>query len=529
MSMTVPFRTALVVTALAATTLVAQSESLDLPTIARLRQEGYARSQVMDHIGWLADVYGPRMTGTPALARASEWAMKQMTAWGLENVHQEKFAFGQGWSVVRFSAHLLEPQVQPLAGVPRAFSPSMPAPVTADVVRVSIGAEADFARYRDKLRGKIVLMQPARAVTMLEGPIVLRLGERELKEAAETTPVPPAAAATADAAFADKVQAFLVAEGVAALLDRGADGVMEAGGSDLSWVTQRTDGGTIFPGTGGSRDPKAPRRVPSATLAVEHYNRLVRLLERGVPVKLELDIRTEIYPERDGNGINTIGEIRGTDVADEVVMLGAHLDSVHAAQGATDNATGSAAMLEAMRLIKAVGAKPRRTIRIALWAAEEQGLLGSRAYVKAHFADRETMQLQPEHAKLSAYFNLDNGTGRIRGIWLQGNLAVGPIFEQWMAPLRDLGVTTIGPRPVASTDHASFDEVGLPGFQFMQDRLEYNSRTHHSNMDTVDRVQRDDMVQQATVAAIFAYDAAMRPEKLPRKLLPTSTKRTGTP
>jgi Zn-dependent M28 family amino/carboxypeptidase len=220
------------------------------------------------------------------------------------------------------------------------------------------------------------------------------------------------------------------------------------------------------------------------------------------------------------NGFNTIAELPGTDLASEVVLLGAHFDSHPFATGATDNATGSAAMMEALRILKTIGAKPRRTIRVALWGGEEQGLLGSRAYVREHVADVETMSLKPEHSKISAYFNSDNGTGRVRGVWLQSNMAARAIFEQWMAPLKDLGVTILGPRSVTATDHVSFDDAGIPAFQLLVDRLEYNARTHHSNMDTFDRVQRDDMIQQATVIAVFAYDAAMRDEKLPRKTLP---------
>jgi Zn-dependent M28 family amino/carboxypeptidase len=247
---------------------------------------------------------------------------------------------------------------------------------------------------------------------------------------------------------------------------------------------------------------------------------MIRILERGVPVKVELNIRAQFHDETGKNGFNVIGEIPGSDLANEVVMIGAHFDSHHAGTGATDNAAGSAAMMEVMRILKAVGAKPRRTIRIALWGGEENGLLGSRAYVREHFADPATMQLKPAHEQLAAYFNIDNGTGRIRGIWLQGNLAVKQIFQQWIEPLGDLGVNLIGPRSVTSTDHLAFDAVGLPAFQFIQERLEYNSRTHHSNMDTVDHVQRDDMAQMATVATVFAYNAAMRSEKLPRKALP---------
>ena len=294
---------------------------------------------------------------------------------------------------------------------------------------------------------------------------------------------------------------------------------MTAGGSELSWNTQRPDGGTIFPTGSGPRGADAGTGVPSVTLAVEHYNRLVRLLERGVPVKVELNIDVKFHDETTPNGFNIVAEIPGVDpvVKDEIVLLGAHFDSVAAGTGATDNATGCAAMMEAVRILQAIGVKPRRTIRIALWGGEEQGLLGSRAYVREHLGDVATMQLKPAHAKLSAYFNSDNGTGRVRGVWLQDNLAVRPIFEQWIAPLRDLGVVALGPRSVTSTDHVSFDAIGLPAFQFMVDRLEYNSRTHHSNMDVYDRVQRDDMVQHATVIAVFAYNAAMRDEMLPRK------------
>jgi hypothetical protein len=317
-----------------------------------------------------------------------------------------------------------------------------------------------------------------------------------------------------------RIQQFYKDEGVVALFNRGSDSDMAAGGSDLSWSQQRPDGGTIFPSGSGSRGADAGSGLPIVTLAVEHYNRMVRVLEKNQLVKVALDIQTTFYDEpAEGNGFNTIAELPGVDpvLKEEVVLLGAHFDSVAAGTGATDNATGSAAMMEALRILKAVGATPRRTIRIGLWGGEEQGLLGSRAHVREHFGDVSTMALKPEHEKLSVYFNSDNGTGRVRGIWLQSNPAVEPIFRQWMAPLADLGVTAVGPRSVASTDHSSFDAIGLPAFQFMVDRLEYNSRTHHSNMDTFDRVQRDDMIQQATVIAVFAYNAAMRDDKLPRK------------
>jgi hypothetical protein len=495
---------------------------VDLGTVSRLKQEALSRSQVMDHVSWMSDVYGPRVTGTPNYIRAAEWAMKRLNEWGLSNVHQERFAFGQGWRVERFAAHIIVPEPQPIIGFPRTYSPSTKGTISGDVVRVDIQTETDLARYQGQLKDKIVLPQPARAVRMLEGRLVLRMDETDISEAL-TTPIPAAPDAPgAPGAGAARVSParlaeFFVAEGVAAVLERGSDSDVSAGGSDLSWTTQRVDGGTIFPGSGGGRDPKTPPQVPSATIAVEHYNRMMRILDKKQPVRVELNIQTTLYPEDPAtpNGINIIAEIPGTDLANEVVIMGAHFDTTPGATGATDNATGSAAMMEALRVIKTLGVRPRRTIRLALWAGEEQGLLGSRAYVAQHYGtgDKPTAA----HANIVAYYNLDNGTGKIRGIWGQGNLGAMALFRQWIESVRDLGVEFVGPRSVGATDHASFDSQGIPGFQFMQERFEYNSRTHHSNMDFVDRVQREDLVQQATVAAVFAWYTANWPEKLPRK------------
>ena len=499
-------------------------EKIDLAMIGKIRDEGLNRSQVMDHISWLSDVYGPRLTGGPGIMQASEWVLARFAEWGLANPHREPFPFGQGWSLVRFSAHLVEPQVEPLIGFPSSWTPGTNGPVVADVVRAEIATEADFEKYRGKLKGRIVLTQPARAVRMLEGPFVLRMTEKDFEEAA-TVPPPAGRSGRGANSFQQKVRQFYKDEGVIALFNRGSDSDEAAGGSELSWRQQRPDGGTIFPSGGGGRGAAAGTLLPTVTLAVEHYNRMVRILDKNIPVKVELNLQTAFHDESAPNGFNIVAEIPGTDpvLKDEVVLIGAHFDSVAAGTGATDNATGSAAMMEALRILKTVGARPRRTIRVGLWGGEEQGLMGSRAYVREHYGDPATMALKPEHEKLSAYFNSDNGTGRVRGIWLQGNAGVEPIFRAWIAPLKDLGVVALGPRTVASTDHVSFDAVGLPAFQFMVDRLEYNSRTHHSNMDTFDRVQPEDMVQHATVVAIFAYNAAMRDEKLPRKPLPSPT------
>lgn len=522
------FHRALAVAALTFTLAIAGAAQapVDSATVDRIRQEATERSQAIDHVWWLSEVHGPRVTGTPGFEAASEWAMGHFKEWGLSNIRQERFAFGQGWQIERFSATMIEPRISVLVGAPRGWSPSTDGMVTADVVRVDVQSEADFEKYRGKLGGRIVLLQPVRAVRMLEGRHVLRMGDAEWAEAAA---VPAAAPAPADPdaqarvrvaqALAAQVQRFLVAEGVAALLDRGADTDTVAGGSTLSWRAQRVDGGTIWPGSGGSRDASLPAQVPSATLAVEHYNRMVRLLERDIPVRMELNIRTRFFPEGpELNGVNTIAEIPGSDLAHEIVIMGAHLDSVPYAIGATDNATGSAAMMEAVRVIQSLGLTPRRTIRVALWGGEEQGLLGARAHVARHFFDFETRQPRPGHEHVAAYFNLDNGTGPIRGIWSQENPGARALFDQWGASVKALGWVRASPRAVAQTDHMPWNDAGIPGFQFIQERLEYGARTHHSSMDTFDRVQREDVAQQGAVAAVFAWYAANWPDKVPRKV-----------
>lgn len=496
------------------------SESVDYRMISAIRQEETTNSHALDHVSWLADVYGPRITGSPNFKDAGDWVMKQFHQWGLANIHREYFPFGESWSLERFSAHMIEPRYQPLIGFPKAWTPGTGKPVEAEVVRVDISSDADFAKYRGKLNGKIVLNQPARTVDMLTGIIVQRWTPELLKEA-ETTPLVAPAEHPPSHAFQDKLQQFFKSEGAVAELDRGSDAFMVHGDNQMSWLTERTDGGTIFVTSGGNREKhNGGEIVPQVTLAVEHYNRMIRLLDKKIPVKVALDIDARFYPEdpKTPNGSNIVAEIPGSDLANEVVLIGGHLDSWQAGTGATDNGAGSAVMMEAMRILKAVGAQPRRTIRIALWGGEEEGELGSKAYVEQHLYDKKTKSVKPEYKNLVAYYNLDNGTGRIRGIWLQENLADAPIFKTWFQCFTDLGVTgTIAPRSVAGSDYQSFDVVGIPSFQFMQDRLEYNSRTHHSNMDVVDRIQPDDLSQMAIIAASFAYNTAMRPERLPAK------------
>ncbi len=519
------------------------SERVDTATIGKIREQGLKQSKVMDHLFQMTDVRGPRLTGSPAIESAGDWVVETLKAWGLQNARKERWAFGTGWSLNRFHATMTAPQTMPIIGLPKAWSTGTKGMVTSEVVRPEITNAQEAEQWRGKLRGKIVLTQPTREVRMLEGRIVLRMTDKEIEEALTPPATAPAGRAggaggragaaggraggagrgagapgAAGAAPAFNLNQFYADEGVVALFDRGANTDMSAGGSDLTWQTQRVDGGTVFVGgaTGGGRS-SANTGVPQVTLAVEHYNRMVRLVDARVPVTVDINVDVTFHPETPErlNGFNVVAEMPGTDLANEIVLIGGHFDSWHGATGATDNATGSAAMMEVLRIIKDAELKPRRTIRIALWGGEEQGLLGSRAYADQHLGTPDAPK--PGQALHSAYFNLDNGTGKVRGIWMQSNPLVAPIFSAWIAPLKDLGVEILGPRSVSSTDHTNIDRTGVPGFQFVQERLEYNSRTHHSNMDFYDRVQAEDLKQTATVAAVFVYHTAMRDQKLPRK------------
>jgi hypothetical protein len=528
---------ALAVALTASLSLTAQStERVDLEAIAKIREQGMEHSQVMDHLFWLTDRYGPRLTGSPQFEEAGDWVVKTLQDWGMQNVRKERFEFGKGWELTGFHATMTAPRVMPISAMPKAWSSGTRGTVTAEVVRPEISNAQEAEAWKGKLRGKIVLTQPARDVEMLEGRLVLRMTDEEIEEAL-TPPAPRGGGAArgggggrggagrgggrggrgggGEAPF--NLDQFYQDEGVVALFDRGSNALTAAGGSNLSWETQRVDGGTYSVGSGGSRtaDGAGPA-LPEVTLAVEHYNRKVRLLEHDQPVTVELNIGVRFRDETaGGNAFNIIGEMPGTDLADQVVLIGGHFDSWHGATGATDNGTGNAAMMEVLRILKDAGLRPRRTIRIVLWGAEEQGLLGSRAYAEKYLGTADAPG--PEYDKTSAYYNIDNGTGRIRGIWMEGNTAVAPIFSAWIAPLKDLGVEILGPRSVGSTDHASIDRTGVPGFQFVQERLEYNSRTHHTNMDFYDRVQEEDMRITATAAAVFAWQTANRDAMLPRK------------
>ena len=515
---------------IAVSSLSAQrDETTDAAAVVKIRDEAFNRSQVMTLMSYLTDVHGPRLTGSPVTRRAADYAMSQLKGWGLANVSLETFPFGRGWTNDRFYAQVTQPVAFPVIGYPQAWTPGTNGLVKSEVVYVRIDSEPDFARYHGMLANKIVVLAPMREVVPRFEPLASRRTDSQLEQLAaapmpvaggggrpltRATPVTAADSARLrqfDAArdaqvIAARRMSFIAAEAVAAVLEPG-----------------RGDGGTVFTNNGQSRDPKTPYGTPLIVLAIEHYGRIVRSLEKGVPVHMELDVRNTFY-DADLSSFNIVAEIPGTDpkLKDEVVMLGAHFDSWHAGTGATDNAAGSAAMLEAVRIIKAAGLRPKRTIRIALWTGEEQGLIGSRAFVRKHFGARDS--LTAEAAKFSVYFNLDNGTGAIRGVFEQGNAAAGPIFQAWMKPFEDKGVKTVTLANTGGTDHLSFDAVGLPGFQFIQDDIEYGTRTHHSNMDTYERVQAADMQLNAAVIASFVYHAANRPALFPRKQsMPRST------
>jgi hypothetical protein len=530
--------------------------------IVKIRDEGLNRSQVMQTLSYLSDVIGPRLTASPGMKRANEWTRDTMTKWGLQNAHLEAWGpFGRGWTLKRFSAQVTDPLDIPLIAYPKAWSPGTNGPVSAEVVYFDAKDEADMARFKGQLKGKIVLTSAMREVKAHFETQGTRRDEKNLLTLANSPMPRPQGGGRGGAGGGNNAQ-FLATAQLAAkknqfLLDEGAALLVDP---------SRGDGGTLFvqsatvpqPFSANAFGPNAPRRInpydkdakmlPQMTIAVEHYNRIVRMIQAGEKVKMEANIAVE-YQDTDLNGYNTVAEIPGADpsLKDEIVMLGGHMDSWHAGTGATDNGAGVAVGMEAVRIIQALGLKPRRTIRIALWTGEEQGLLGSRAYVAKHFGKMETppttttnaaqgggdstFMTRPQQAasvlvkmaeydKLAGYFNLDNGTGKIRGVYLQGNDSVANLFRSWLAPFKDLGAETLSLSNTGGTDHLSFDGIGLPGFQFIQDEIEYDTRTHHSNMDVFDRIQGDDMKQAATIMAAFVYQTAMRDEKLPRKPQP---------
>lgn len=522
--------------------------------IVRIKDEGINRSQVIQTLSYLSDVIGPRLTASPGMKRSNEWTRDQLTKWGLQNAHLEAWGpFGRGWSLKRFSAQVSEPLDIPLIAYPKAWSPSTEGPLTAEVVYIDAKNEAELEKYRGQLKGKIVLTAPMREVAAHFEALGTRLNEKNLlalADAPDPRTNPPRNFGSGGGGgrgggafqFAGKKLQFFQQEGAALLVDpsRGDGGTLFVQSASVPPPVSTDPAAPNPPRALPPYDKNAPKIVPQLVLAVEHYNRIARMLLAGEKVKMTVDLAVE-WQDADPMGYNTVAEIPGTDLKDEIVMLGGHMDSWHAGTGATDNGAGVSVAMEAVRIIQALGLKPRRTIRIALWTGEEEGLLGSRAYVAQHFGKFEPppgttapafggpapgskLVTTPEYEKFAGYFNLDNGTGKIRGVYLQGNESVRPIFRQWLMPFRDRpddkqpwGATTLSISNTGGTDHLSFDGIGLPGFQFIQDEIEYDTRTHHSNQDVFDRIQGDDMKQAATIMAAFVYNAAMRDEKLPRK------------
>ncbi len=501
-------------------------EKVDLETTGRIRYEGFHNSKVMDYATGLMDSIGERLTGSPNMKRANEWTRDQFTAMGLSNAHLEPWGpFGRGWANQYVNVRMTSPDVVTLLAYPKAWTPGTNGVVQGKCIRATIDDKKDFDKYKGKLAGLIVILGADPDVKPITEAPYKRMSDDDLAKLADYQipgDHPPFRFAdfVKRQQFIKDLNQFFADEKVMAVIDHSR---------------QTSGGGTVFVQSGGSYKPGETPTVPQLTMALEHWTRIARLLQQKKDVSLELNVTNTFYDD-DPMQYDTIAEIPGTDKKDEVVMLGAHLDSWHAGTGATDNGAGTIVMMEAVRILKTLDIKPRRTIRIGLWSGEEEGLLGSQGYVEHHFGARPPMDdpgmkgmptllrreagdvtVKPEQAKVSAYFNVDNGTGKIRGVHLQENEAVAPIFEAWMEPFKDLGMTTLTMRNTGGTDHLSFDAVGIPGFQFIQDPIEYETRTHHSNMDVYDRLQPEDLKQIAVIVAGFVYDAAMREQMLPRK------------
>jgi hypothetical protein len=516
------------------------TENLDLTMYQRIREEGLSHSHVMEYGSGLMDGIGPRLTGSPNLKKANEWTRDQLTAMGCSNAHLEDWGeFGMGWRQLNTWVRMSAPDTAVFIAQALPWSPSSHGAVSGSAVWIDAKDEKDLEKFKGELAGKVVFFGAMREVKPVDKPLWERRDDANLKSTVEY----PVHVGEAERGFQDfirrlefreKAGKFFADEHALAIVIPSRDGrnnggsggtIFDDGGAGMGWFTYKRE---------------HAEALPVVVTAIENYGRVYRLLKANVPVNVELDVETEFTGDHE-HGFDTIAEIPGTDpkLKDELVMVGGHLDSWASAAGATDNGAGTIVAMEVMRILNALHVQPRRTIRVGLWTGEEEGEFGSYGYVKQHFGyvplstapDQLALpdflrkpagppDLKPDQQKISGYFNLDNGTGKIRGIYLQQNAAVGPIFQQWMEPLKDLGVSTITMRDTGGTDHEAFDSVGIPGFQFIQDMLDYGSRTHHSNMDTYERLQPDDLAQAAVVEAIFVYNTAMRDQMLPRKPLP---------
>jgi carboxypeptidase Q len=510
-------------------TFVAAEEPVDWEMVSRIRHEGFHNSQVMETLEHLTDVIGPRLTGSPAMKEANEWTRDRLSEWGLENAHLDEWGpFGRGWTFSRTSVHMLAPRRTPLLALPKAWTPGTDGPVRAPAMKAVIEEVDDLDELRGEVAGKILFLAEPREIEDPDEAKFLRYDKAALEELVEF-PVPGP----------DRVAAFLKRRAKRLELRRAMNDFFVEEGVVAAVDISSRDGGTIRLGSAGSRQPGENPGVPVLAMSAEQYNWILRLLDDETEVELEIDVAATFHDD-DLFAYNTIAEIPGTSDSGEIVMVGGHLDSWHPGTGSNDNASGCAVVMEAVRILQALGVEPRRTIRVALWSGEEQGLLGSASYVQKHLASRPEpedpeeraqpvftwkkqwpLSFGPEYEKVSAYFNLDNGSGKIRGIYTQENAALVPIFTAWLEPFADLGAETVTNRNTSGTDHLIFDRVGIPGFQFIQDGLDYFARTHHTNLDVLDHAKADDLKQASVVLASFLYHSAMRPERLPRKPPPT--------
>ncbi len=498
-------------------------EPLNTAVVQKIRTEGLEKSKAMEIAYQITDVAGPRLSNSPGLKRAQDWAVKYFKEMGLQNVHLEAWGeFGRGWQVDKYYAATTVPFYRPIIASPKAWTPGTKGPIKSEVVLIKADTVTDLAKYKGKLAGKIVMIESATLQPLKNSYTAdaVRYTEEALDKMAAAQPQAPGAGRPGGPGNAGGNQrAMMLRMGA---VRAAIDSMLLAEKIGLKLTYARGSHGTFFTSNGASYRLDAKPVNPELEVSSEDYLHILRLLRGGEKVELEAEVKTSFY-DKDPKGYNVIAEIPGTDpkLKSEIVMLGGHYDSWHSGTGATDNAAGSAVMIEAVRILKAIDFKPKRTIRIALWSSEEQGLFGSRGYVKEHFADPADMKPKSEHEKLSAYYNLDNGTGTIRGVYLQGNAAVRDIFQTWLTPFADLGAKTITINNTGGTDHQAFDGVGLPGFQFIQDPMDYNTRTHHSNQDTFDRLDGEDLKKSATIVASFVYHTSERAEKLPRKAMPT--------
>lgn len=508
---------------------IAQTEKIDTAMVSRIKKEGFDNSQVMSILSMLTDVNGPRLTNSPGFKKAADYAKTTLQSWGMQNVVFDNWGeeFGRGWQLKKFSLQETAPVFSPIIAYPKAWSPGIKGAVQAEAVYLDIKTEEDVQKYKGKLKGKIVLFSLPTPVKPGFDADAKRFTDSELLEMANSG----VQEASRGGRFRPSMDPQRIAymkwelcqnEGAIAVLEASPASRLEDGTLTASAASVPYPPDVAFDKRVSSRSKDAPKILPQIVVAAEHYNRMVRQIQKGIPVKLDLTMETEFTPAE--NGFNVIAEIPGTDLKDEVVMIGAHLDSWHSGTGTTDNGCGSAVMMEAMRIIKSLGVNPRRTIRIGLWGGEEQGLLGSRSYVKRTLGERldksfpyDSIKLTPAGEKFSVYFNMDNGTGKYRGVYLQGNQNAQPVLRTWLKPFEKLGAATLTLQNTSGTDHQSFDGINLPGFQFIQDPIEYSTRTHHTSMDVYDKAIEADLKHNAVMTAAFAWIAANSDAKFPRK------------